>query len=419
MRCLPNRLVVVLAGFLLSGCAGGGPPQFPPSVVDAKPVVVKTWHQNYVASGTIEANNKVDMNMEAAGQILQLNFVEGQGVGKGQVLVRLKPDKFNAQVGQAAAQIQSNRQEVSVQTSESERSGAQVQAALSRKNLAESEFKRYQKLNEDQLISSFELEQRRAGLDTAEAEYQAALRAANGAKAREKASVSNLSQAKQSYRYNKSLAGEAILKAPFSGRVGQKYVDVGDYVMPGVKIVTLVDESVLKIKFPVPERYLSQLRTGLPVVIGFEGGQDSFDPTKAMRGSVSFIDPVVDPDNRTVMIKAVISDPEHRLRHGQSVLGKLILADIPNSLVVPEEAILPQGEKTLVYVLKTTQGKDGKPAHNVSIQEVKTGQRDSGEVQILSGLKTTDMVVTSGLQKIFDGAPVMLTSEMPKQAGGK
>lgn len=404
-----NALLIPLMAIGLSACgdAAGGQ-AFPPAIVEIQPVVQDVWKLTYTASGAIEARNKVDLNAEVPGVINLIGFKEGERVSKGELLIRLKADKYRAQVGESYAGIRASQSDVRSQQAEIDRLEAQADAARSRLKLAEDEYNRFKALLDGQFISVQELDEKRVAFDTARAEYRAAVNALDNAKALKTQALANVQRAKSTYLYTQAQAEEARIVAPFSGAVGQKYVDLGDYVAPTEKLLTLVDNSVMRIGFPVPERHLGYMREGLPVIVQVEGFRD-----EVFSGRVSFVDPVVDAGSRTVMVKAVVDDPKGLLRHGQSGRVRLILDDVPDSLVIPEEAIVLQGEKTLVWVVE-----DGKAVS----REVTVGQRDAGRAQIMAGLEPGDQVVTSGLQKIhFDGQPVQKAGAQPgpQQAAGQ
>ena len=212
--------------------------------------------------------------------------------------------------------------------------------------------------------------------------------------------------------------------------VGQKYVDLGDYIAPGQKLLTVVDPSRFKIRFTVPEQYLSRLKTGLPVSVHFDGRNDSshdasHDASKnapsndastpsSFQGVVYFIDPVVDPDAHTLQVKAMLP-ASAGLRHGLFGRVTLSLGMIRNAVAVPEEAVVPQGEKTFVYVVchesVKADGKTGKKAHPGDIahlREIVVGHRAEGLAQIARGLSPGERVITAGLQKVSDAQEVNL-----------
>lgn len=390
----------------------------PPPIVETAQAVDRPWTVTYAATGTLEANNKVDLNAEVAGNIQSILVREGQFVRQGQVLMQLKSDKQLAQAQEAAAGISASLGNIQQQQADIQQAKARLQSAQTRRNLAESELKRYEKLYQEQFISQLELDQKRTAHDTALAAYNEAVQALSSAQARSSQASSNLAQARSNYRYNVALTRESSVRAPFSGVVGQRYLDLGDYAAPGQKLLTLVDPSRFNIQFTVPERFLGEIHTGLPVKVLFEAlGNTSF------MGTVNFIDPVVDANSHTITLKAVIPGSE-RLRHGLLGTVALSLGVIPHAVVIPEEAIVPQGDKTFVYVVlnevpPAPPKADGKPAvapvsnkrANIAhLREVHVGYREAGQVQIQSGLQPGDAVIIHGLQKVNDSQEVNVSA---------
>lgn len=420
-----NALILSLTvslGLTFSGCGGGGGWQMPPPVVETKPAQAEAWTVTYTASGTLEANNKVDLNTESPGIITQIAVKEGDPVSMGQVLMRFKADKQMAQVQQAAAGISASESTLEQQKAGISQMQALVESANTRLKLAQSELKRYEQLFQGDFISQLELEQKRAAFETAASDYQSLIQQLNAAKAQVNQATSSLAQSRSTYRYNIALASETVIRAPFNGVVGSKYVDLGDYVAPTEKLITVVDPSLFRVTFTVPEKYLSDLRLGLPVTGKFEGLGE-----QTVTGRVSFIDPVIDPNAHTVKIKATMPATPG-LRHGLFGHLSLALGQLDNAVVVPEEAIVPQGEKSFVYVVRhevykptpteepeKEKGKEKAPAKSPTtespsevahLQEVTIGYREAGKVQIKAGLKAGDRVIVSGLQKVSDNLKV-------------
>jgi RND family efflux transporter MFP subunit len=392
----------------------------PPPVVETTRAAQQLWTINYAATGTLEANNRIDLNTETPAVVSHILVKEGDTVRLGQVLMRFKADKQMAQVQQAAAGIAASQGNVEQQEAGISQFQAQAESARVKWQLSKSELARYEQLYQDDFVSQLELDQKRTAFQSAASDYQSALQQLNAAKARAAQAASSLAQSRSSYQYNLALAGETVLRAPFSGIVGSKYVDLGDYVAPTEKLMTLVDNSVFRISFTVPERYLSQLKPGLPVVVKFEGLGG-----KTVTGQVNFVDPVVDPDAHTVRVKALLP-ASSGLKDGLLGDVSLALGVIPDAVVIPEEAIVPQGEKTFVYVVRheiyqpraeagkekaSAKGeekpvKPSEPVDVAHLQEVSVGYREAGKVQVVSGLRPGDRVIVSGLQKVSDNLPV-------------
>jgi membrane fusion protein (multidrug efflux system) len=205
------------------------------------------------------------------------------------------------------------------------------------------------------------------------------------------------------------------IKAPFSGVIGLRQVSVGDYVKDGQDMVNLEAIESLKVDFKVPEVFLQQVQVGQTMQLTLDAL-----PGKAYDGKVLAINPLVDAAGRSVVIRALIRNTNAALRPGMFARVRLLTDEKSDSLVVPEQALVPQGEDQ--YVFKVVDGKAQRT-------RVEIGQRRDGKVEVLRGLAANDMVVTAGQLKIRDGTMVKLAggtgspqvaqAETPKDGAGK
>lgn len=183
-----------------------------------------------------------------------------------------------------------------------------------------------------------------------------------------------------------------VIRAPFAGVAGLRKINAGDYVNAGQDLVDLVRLDPLEIDLRAPEVVLSALQVGQKV----DFGVDSFRDDRFV-ATVVAIAPTVDAGGRSVSLRARFDNPDRKLRPGMSARVQIVLATNARALLVPEQAIVPIGEQKNVYTLV-----DGK----AKLTPVTIGARQPGSVEVAEGLKDGDVVITSGLQKIGDGAPV-------------
>jgi membrane fusion protein (multidrug efflux system) len=312
----------------------------PPAVgVEAVKVSVGTARQTVLAVGTFRSNEAIMVRPELASRVIGFNFDEGQKVAKGQVLVRLDAALDEAQLAQAEAAL-----------------------VLS-------------KANYDRAIS---LVQRQAGTEKAVDEARAALR-------RDEAAV----------QLAKSRVEKYTLIAPFDGVVGLRRVSVGSYLVAGADIVNLEQIDPLKVDFRIPESFLPALRVGQPIVVTV----DAFTG-REFTGKVFAIDPLVDEAGRSIVIRAMVGNQQDVLRPGVFGRVAVTLATRENAMFVPEQAIVPVGDRVQVYRIV-----DGKSVPTF----VRAGQREKGQVEILEGLKPDDVVITAGHLKLpRPGMPVTI-----------
>ncbi|MEO8038132.1 MAG: efflux RND transporter periplasmic adaptor subunit, partial [Betaproteobacteria bacterium] len=201
---------------------------------------------------------------------------------------------------------------------------------------------------------------------------------------------------------------KTTIRAPFGGIVGLRLISPGAYVKAGEDIVRLDNVSSLKLDFRVPEIYVSKLKPGLKVGIRTEAF-----PNDVFEGKIFAIEPTVDEKSRTVLARAHVPNSNVKLKPGMFGRVSILLESRPNAVIVPEEAIWPQGKDVFVYKVV-----DGKAV----LTKVTLGVRRPGEVEVLEGLAENDVVITDGQMKMKDGAPVTVlprpaaAAAVPEQA---
>lgn len=343
----PNEAAGTSAASTAAAPAGAGTKGGAPAAVDVAKVTAITLRDDVNATGTVRSNEAVMIRPEVAGRITKLNFLDGQYVKKGQILVA-----FDSTVNQA-----------------------EVQQAKAELSIAKANFERNDELARQKFISIRARDESAANVQVLEAKLA-------------------LAQAKLS---------KLEIRAPFSGIVGIRNVSTGDYVKDGADLVNLEDISSVKVDFRVPEKFVDRVQRGqeLEVIV------DAL-PNRPFRAKVDAIDPQVDSAGRSALLRGRIDNPEGKLKPGMFARVKLILAEREKALVVPEEAIVPQGDKITVWKVV-----DGKAIRT----EVRTGARRDAKVEIVEGLQLGDTVVTAGQLRLSrDGAPVRIVQDA-MQAG--
>ena len=208
--------------------------------------------------------------------------------------------------------------------------------------------------------------------------------------------TSQLQQAQANLDQTKAQLVQHNIFAPFAGRIGLKMVDVGDYVNAGTDVVTLQQMNPLRIDFNVPDRYINTLAIGDTV----EVKPSSSDDNTIYVGNVYAFNAAVDPDTRSFSMWAQIPNPKENLIPGTYVDITLYVGKPHPVITVPQTAALfsPQGEYVYVIV-------DNKAVKT----QVTVGMRENNWIEVKSGLKADDVVVTAGQVKLYDGAPVAVS----------
>ncbi|MDP3814031.1 efflux RND transporter periplasmic adaptor subunit [Pseudomonas sp.] len=289
-----------------------------------------------ITFGSLRSDESVMIRPEIAGRLASLHFSEGQSVTAGALLVSLDDSISRAELAQAQANI----------------------------NLAEKKFARAQLL------------------------FQ---RGASNAQALDEASA-----LQQAARANLALAQARLdqtqIVAPYDGVLGLRQVSPGDYLSEGQDIVNLEVLDPLKVDFRIPQKAVSQIR----LQQGIEISLDAY-PGERFSGEIFAINPHLDEAGRSQAIRAHIGNAERRLRPGQFVKVSVILAERPNALVIPEEAVMPVGAQSLVNLVV-----GGK----VELRQVKLGKRLAGKVEVREGLRGDETLIGAGWQKVRAGMAV-------------
>ncbi|MEO8537484.1 MAG: efflux RND transporter periplasmic adaptor subunit [Betaproteobacteria bacterium] len=318
----------------------GGAPAGAAVTVEAAKVARQSLPQTITAVGSLRSDESVTLRPEVAGRVNAILFKEGQNVRKGMTLVRLDPAINQAEVQQARANLK----------------------------LAKSKYDRAVELSQRNFISG-------QAKDEAENNFRVAEAAVALVEAR---------------------LAKTEIKAPFSGVIGLRVVSVGDYVKEGADMVNLESIDPLKVDFRVPETAMRQVQPEQTLTVTLDAL-----PGRTFDGRVLAMNPLVDAAGRSVVIRAVVRNADTSLRPGMFTRVTLITKDAKDALVVPEQAIVPQGDEQFVFKIV-----DGK----ASRVKVDIGQRRDGKVEVLKGLGADDMVVTAGQLKLREGTAVTVTN---------
>ncbi|MEQ1537016.1 MAG: efflux RND transporter periplasmic adaptor subunit [Burkholderiaceae bacterium] len=331
-------------------------PLRPPSVESAKVEIMKLTDDTQ-AVGSLKSRQGVTLRPEVSGRITQLNFKDGERVKKGQLLVQFDDQLQLAQVKQSQAEL----------------------------SIAQANHKRNQELVAQNFISKRSVDESAANLEVAQAKL-------------------SLSQA---------TAARLKIIAPFDGMAGIRTVNVGDYLKDGGDIVNIEDIAAVFVDFRLPERFQSKVKKGQQAQVDMDAL-----PGRKFSAVIQAIDPLLDANGRSVGVRACIDNRQNQLRPGMFARVNTVFSEREKAVVVPEEAIVPQGGKQ--FVIKLLDGADKgteKETKTTQRVEVKVGIRRPGKVEILEGLAEGDEVVTAGQQRVQKDGTSVKVVELGKPGG--
>lgn len=336
----------------------------PPVSVAVATAAEQPWQLRLPSVGTLKALQGVNLSLEVAGTVKDVQFESGQKVRAGQPLVQLDSAVESALLETAQADL----------------------------GLAQLDYGRGSQLVGSQAISKGEFDRLSAQLK------------------KNKATVNQLKA---------SLAKKHIV-APFSGTIGIRQVDVGDYLASGTVIATLQDISSLYVDFYIPEHAVPKVALGQAVQV-----EVSAYPGEQFPGSVSAINPKVENSTRNVLVRATLANPNGKLLPGMFTSLDVLLPNPAPQIVVPEGAITYTLYGNSVYAVaeKKTDGgeveKDasGKPVLIAERRFVETGERRGGLVLVTKGLNAGEQVVSAGQLKLDNGTPIAISPDKNLPAG--
>ena len=323
----------------------------PPASVSTIKASVQDWQQRLHSVGSIVAVKGVTLSNELAGTIRQIAFESGDRVKQGALLVHLDTSTDEAQLH-----------------------GLEAQAELARLSLD-----RARDLRKNQTNSQ-------ADLDAAQAQFDSAVAAVNGVKA---------------------TIAKKVIRAPFSGELGIRLVNLGQYLPAGTPIVSLQALDPLYVNFTLPQQALRSLQIGQAV----EMKVDTY-PGRVFAGKITALNAQVDDATRNIEVQATLPNPDNLLRPGMFASVDVILAGHEPFVTLPQTAIVYNPYGDAVYVVTETKSPTGGTALIARQQFVKLGDTRGDQVAITKGVAAGDVVVTSGQIKLRNGIPVLINNSV-------
>jgi len=327
-------------GWSFRGHPAGPAGQMPPMPVFAAQVTQEPLVTIAEAVGSLKAIETVTISPEIPGRLTAIAAEQGQMVRSGALLATLDSAIYEAEVGQAQARRQ---------------------------------------LWQANAVRATNLVSKGAGTQKAKDE-----------------AISELGVAEATLRLAQANLSKTRITAPFDGILGLRQVSPGEYLAPGQPIISLSRIDQLYVDFTLPETDLAHVAVGQKISFASEAF-----PGKDYAATIYAIDPQLDPTGRSISIRAISDNPDSQLKPGLFVAVKVATGQIEQALLVPEEALIPRGDRNFVFKIKSD--------NTVDFVPVQTGARSNGKVQLISGVALGETVVTDGQLKLRPGAAVSVT----------
>lgn len=315
----------------------------PPETISSIAAATQAWPNQFNAIGTVESAEGITISAEVAGKVKRIAFKSGEFVRAGEVIIEQETGNEEAQLAAFTARL----------------------------HLAQANFERLAQLKQKNTVSQSELDLARQQKESAQGD------------------VDNL----------KTTLQKKILRAPFDGRLGIRQVDQGQDLQVGAPIVSLQASNRVRVNFPVPQAWLSQLKKGMAVNLDLGKG-----PDHQLKTTISAIGAEINPVTRNATVQASLDNADNQLIPGMGVKVEVSLSEPREVLAVPVTAIVfaPYGDT--VYVIEP-----GEQANSLKARQqfIRIGEQRGDFVEILDGIKAGQKVAAAGAFKLFNGQAVV------------
>lgn len=324
----------------------------PPEIVSSAPVTTDSWETLLEAVGSLEAVQGVTVTAEFTGKVVDIAFTAGSMVAAGDLLVQ---------------------QDISVEK-------AQLRSAESVADLARLEYQRSKRLLATNVVS--------------QADYDK--------------NLAQLTQALAQADNIRAVIAKKTIRAPFSGRLGLRHINLGQVINDGEAIVTLQALDPIFVNFSLPQQELAQIHTGLSVRVS----SDAL-PGQVVTCPITAISPEVDDVTRNIRVQATLENGDEKFRPGMYVNVAVVLPAKEKVLTIPATAVLYAPYSDSVFVIEDKKADDGSPAGKIVRQQfVRLGEKRGDFIAVLSGLKAEETVVSTGAFKLRNGQDVVVDNTL-------
>jgi RND family efflux transporter MFP subunit len=404
-------LLLVAVGAFIASCGGSkANVRTDETAANTQPVTVEVTTaaaikrdlpRFFEATGSLAGDQQTDVAPQTSGKVVAVGVDIGSQVRRGQMLVRLDDAELKLRVDQAAAQVEQAK--AAVRQAEEKiglRPGqafdpnrvAEVAAARVTLELAEKNLQRAEKLIESGDVSRSFYDEQRARRDQLKEQYEVALAQARQNFAGVDVARTNVANAQAQLALARKNLSYAVIPAPIDGYVAERTADLGEYVSPQQKVVTIVRTNPLRIRIDIPEQAIPEVRVGQSVSI-----TTSAWPDRNFSGRVARIAPNVSATSRTLTVEAEIENSGGALKPGQFATVRILQERAEPAVLVPARAVATESGVSRVYVIKNGHAEQ---------RLVQTGQTDGDLIEIKTGLAADEQVATSNLEQLSDGIAV-------------
>ncbi|HEY0083821.1 MAG TPA: efflux RND transporter periplasmic adaptor subunit [Pyrinomonadaceae bacterium] len=403
-------LLVAALSLLTSACGRSAESKNKQAAANATPEVVQVSTAAAItrelpryteATGSLAADEQTDVAPNVSGRVVAVGVDLGSYVQRGTVLARLddadarlRLTQLQAQAAQAQSAVRQAEARIGLRPNQAFDATrvAEVGSARVALELADKQLRRFERLIESGDVSRASYDQQRAQRDQLQQQYEGALAAARQNYAGIATARAAASAAEAQVAQARKAIADVVIYAPISGYVADRPADVGEYVTPSSKIATIVRTNPLRLRIDIPEQLIGSISTGQGVSVLTSAYAD-----RSFAGRISRISPNVTAASRTLTVEAQVENGEGLLKPGQFATVRISQPAGTPAVLIPSRAVRTEQEVSRVFVIK-----DGRVQERV----VQLGQAEGELIEVKNGIGTDELVATSNVEQLKDGAAV-------------
>jgi multidrug efflux pump subunit AcrA (membrane-fusion protein) len=405
MKISKKLLLASLSFSLLLGVTSCGKPHMMGGVpVKSMTLTSTPVTQSAVYQANLISRYSVTLQPQVSGQVGSIKVQAGDRVSAGQTLIIINSKRQTAILNSSRADAKALHATILQSQNMLESYQIQRKALTSNLDLNKKQYARYKALYEKKSVSQQDLEKYTDSFNKASSDLESNTVQILAQKSAILAAKGNYEKAVANTQQQSAILQYYEIKAPYSGIVGDIPVKVGNYVTENTQLISITQNNPLEVNVGLPVEKVFDIKKGMTI--------DVLDNNGNVVGTseISFISPRVDTATQTILVKSNLANPKEILKADQSVKVRVIYNNSPG-ILVPTSAVSHIGAQDFVYVLTNKGGQ-----FFVKQQPVKLGELQGDKYVVIGGLKVGDQIVSVGVQKLMDGAPVTV---LPDEKGGE
>lgn len=393
----PISLLFIAALSLLTACNEQPKSMaMPPAMVQVCSVSIGPFKEKSEYLGTVKSRKSVTLSPHVEGHIREIRVTAGQLVRAGEPIMHIDSRMQSAQTNAVEASADSVQSDLATARATLESLQSTLKSKEANLEYTRAQHARYSSLQSDGAVSQSELDSWKNNFAAAQADKDAALQQIEAQKMTIQKYERSHKQSLASLQAQKEQLSYYEITAPFTGIVGDIPVKLGDHVDSSTSLTTLTENHPLEVYVSIPAEKLGAIRLGMNVALSATDGKKFGD------SKVIFVAPTVDSSSQTVLVKALYPNTKSELRADQTVKAEIVW-NVRDGISIPTKAVMQAAGKYFVFVAENRA--EGKTV--VRQAEIEVLEIEGNSYHVKNGLKPSDRIVISGIQRLADGAPIV------------